>query len=90
MATPGRPRFLYYWQAIRRRLAAMLNDLNLTRLIHRQARLPEPGERFWTAVRLLSATVIRFLRARNREGCDVYIQPFAGDRNAGYILVSLA
>ena len=36
-----------------------------------------------------SAATVRFLRARNREGCDVYVQPFAGDRNAGYVLVDL-
>ncbi|MEK7406660.1 MAG: DNA-primase RepB domain-containing protein, partial [Acidobacteriota bacterium] len=32
---------------------------------------------------------MRFLRIRNREGYDVYIQPYAEDRNAGYILVDL-
>jgi len=26
---------------------------------------------------------------RNRQGYDVFIQPFDGDRNAGYILVDL-
>jgi hypothetical protein len=32
---------------------------------------------------------VRFLRIRNREGCDVYLQPFADGRNAGYILLDL-
>jgi len=32
---------------------------------------------------------MRFLRARNREGCDIYFYPCAGERNAGYILVDL-
>ena len=81
--------FFITWQAIRRQLAAMPNDLYLIRLIHRQTRRPFPGERLWTAMQLLSAATIRFLRARNREGCDVYLLPFAGDRNAGYILVDL-
>jgi hypothetical protein len=81
--------FFITWQAIRRQLAAMPNDLYLIRLIHRQTRRPFPGERLWTAVQLLSAATIRFLRARNREGCDVYLLPFAGDGNAGYILIDL-
>jgi hypothetical protein len=32
---------------------------------------------------------IRFLRARNCAGCDVYICPYAGNQNAGYLLVDL-
>src|SRR5262249_49685137 len=36
-----------------------------------------------------TAATVRFLRVRNREGCDVYVQPFAGHHNAGYILVDL-
>jgi hypothetical protein len=76
-------------QAIRHHLAAMPNELYLIRLIHRATRRPFPGERLWTATLLLNTTTVRFLRARNREGCDVYIQPFAGYRNAGYILVDL-
>src|SRR5690349_8652902 len=75
--------------AIRRQLAAMPNELYLIRLIHRPSRRPFPGERLWTATQLLNTTTVRFLRARNREGCDVYIQQFAGQRNAGYILVDL-
>jgi hypothetical protein len=34
-------------------------------------------------------STVPFLRIRNREGCDVYIQPYADNRNAGYILVDL-
>lgn len=76
-------------QAIRRQLAAMPHDLYLIRLIHHRTRRPFPGERLWTAAQLGNAATVRFLRIRNREGCDVYIQPYAEDRNAGYILVDL-
>jgi hypothetical protein len=38
---------------------------------------------------LANTVTIRFLRARNLEGCDVYIQPYGGRQNAGYILVDL-
>ena len=37
----------------------------------------------------MNAATVRFLRIRNCEGCDVYIQPYAADRNAGYVLVDL-
>ncbi|HUE02367.1 MAG TPA: DNA-primase RepB domain-containing protein [Bryobacteraceae bacterium] len=30
-----------------------------------------------------------FLRIRNREGCDVYLHPYAEERNPGYVLVDL-
>jgi hypothetical protein len=76
-------------QAIRSQLAAMPNELYLIRLIHYQTRQPFPGERLWTAAQLVSPAIIRFLRIRNREGCDVYVQPYAGEQNAGYILVDL-
>lgn len=76
-------------QAIRRQLAAMPCELYLIRLIHQCTRRPFPGERLWTAAQLVNAATVRFLRVRNREGCDVYIQPYAEDRNAGYILVDL-
>ncbi|MBV8903103.1 MAG: hypothetical protein JOZ22_05655 [Acidobacteriia bacterium] len=33
--------------------------------------------------------VIRFLRARNRNGYDVFFRPFVPGRNSGYILVDL-
>jgi RepB DNA-primase from phage plasmid len=76
-------------QAIRRQLAAMPHDLYLVRLIHGQTRRAFPGERLWTAAQLTYPAAIRFLRARNCEGCDVYIHPYAEERNPGYILVDL-
>ena len=81
--------FFLTLQAIRRQLAAMPNDLYLVRLIHHRTRQAFPGERLWTAEQLATAATIRFLRVRNREGCDVYVQPYAGCQNAGYILVDL-
>ena len=81
--------FFLTWQAIRRQLAAMPNDLYLVRLIHNLTGRPFPGERLWTAAQLVGAATIRFLRARNCEGCDIYLHPYAGDQNAGYILVDL-
>jgi hypothetical protein len=76
-------------QAIRRQLAAMPSDAYLIRLIHHSTRKPFPGERLWSAAQLLLEATIRFLRARNREGFDVYFRPYALDHNAGYILVDL-
>jgi hypothetical protein len=77
-------------QAIRRQLAAMPHELYLIRLIHHTTRESFPGERLWTATQLGHAATVRFLRLRNREGCDIYIQPYAAqDRNAGFILVDL-
>lgn len=81
--------FFLTLQAVRKQLAAMPNELYLVRLIHQQTRMAFPGERLWTAQQLGSAGTVRFLRARNREGCDIYVQPYAGDRNAGYVLVDL-
>ena len=69
-------------QAIRRQLAAMPHELYLIRLIHHLTKKPFPGERLWTADQLRNLATIRFLRARNREGCDVYVQPYAQDHNA--------
>ena len=60
----------------------MANELYLVRLIHHQTGRPFPGERLWTAPQLASTGTIRFLRARNCEGCDVYIQPYAGNQDA--------
>lgn len=76
-------------QAIRRQLAAMPNELYLIRLIHHATSRPFPGERLWTAAQLIHTATVKFLRIRNREGCDVYILPYAADRNAGYVLVDL-
>lgn len=81
--------FFLTLHAIRRQLAAMHSELYLVRLIHQQTRKAFPGERLWTAEQLASAATVRFLRVRNREGCDVYVQPYAGDHNAGYVLVDL-
>src|SRR5215831_6199106 len=81
--------FFLTLRAIRKQLAAMPNELYLVRLIHHQTRKSFPGERLWTAEQLGSAATVRFLRVRNREGCDVYVQPYAGDQNAGYILIDL-
>jgi hypothetical protein len=76
-------------QSIRRQLSAMPNELYLIRLIHHQTHRAFPGERLWTAEQLANTSTVRFLRARNLEGCDVYIQPYGGNQNAGYILVDL-
>lgn len=76
-------------RAVRRQIAAMPHELYLVRLIHSRTRRAFPGERLWTAAQLIHPATLRFLRVRNREGCDVYIQPYAENRNAGYILVDL-
>jgi RepB DNA-primase from phage plasmid len=81
--------FFLTWQAVRSHLAAMPNELYLVRLIHNLTGRPFPGERLWTAAQLVSASTLRFLRARNCEGCDVYVHPYSGNQNAGYILVDL-
>ena len=81
--------FFLTLQAIRRQLAAMPYDLYLIRLIHHATRRAFPGERLWTATQLTKESVVRFLRIRNREGCDVYIQPYAENHNAGYVLLDL-
>jgi hypothetical protein len=82
--------FFITLQAIRRQLAGMPHELYLIRLIHHTTREPFPGERLWTAPQLGYVPAVRFLRMRNREGCDICIQPYAAqDRNAGYILVDL-
>ena len=64
-------------------------ELYLIRLIHGLTKRPFPGERLWTADQLTHLATIRFLRARNRESCDIYVHPYAQDHNAGYILVDL-
>ena len=76
-------------QAIRRQLAAMPHPVYLIRLIHHATRRAFPGERLWTAAQLTSAATVRFLRLRNREGCDVYLYPYSEDRNSGYVLLDL-
>ena len=76
-------------RAVRRQIAAMPHDLYLVRLIHNQTRRAFPGERLWTAAQLTHPATLRFLRVRNQEGCDVYLQPYTESRNPGYILVDL-
>jgi hypothetical protein len=75
--------------AIRRQLAAMPNQLYLVRPIHAQSGRPCAGERLWSAGLLTRGPAVGFLRARNREGFDIYLSPFTSDRNTGYILVDL-
>ena len=43
--------------------------------------------RYWTATQLLDPDTVRFLRARNQAGCDVYFRPHAASQNAGYVLL---
>jgi hypothetical protein len=76
-------------QAIRRQLAGMPNDFYFIRLIHGSTHRPAPGERLWTAGDLTRGTVVRFLRARNHAGFNVYLLPYGGHGNAGYIFLDL-
>lgn len=75
--------------AVSEQLAAMPSELYLIRLIHAESRRALPGERLWSAGQITSVPTIQFLRARNREGCDIYFYPYAREQNAGYILVDL-
>ena len=81
--------FFLMSQAVRRQLAAMPNDFYFIRLIHSSTHRPAPGERLWTAADLTRGMVLRFLRARNLQGFDVYLLPYAEYCNAGYILLDL-
>jgi hypothetical protein len=74
---------------LRRQLAAMPCRLYEVRLIHSGSRKPYPGVRQWTALQLSAPATVSFLRIRNREGYEVYFRPYAGDHNAGYILLDL-
>jgi hypothetical protein len=76
-------------RAIRRQLTAMPCGRYLVRWMHHHTRKPYPGERLWTASQILVESTVRFLRARNREGFDIYFRPYALSHNAGYILVDL-
>jgi hypothetical protein len=89
MASIMQPGLMLTIDAIRRQLAAMPHDLYFLRLIHGQTHRPFPGERVWTADQLLRPATIRFLRARNCHGFDIFIRPDAWDQNAGYVLVDL-
>jgi hypothetical protein len=81
--------FFLTWHAVRRQLAAMPNDFYFVRMIHGLTRKPSPGERIWDAGHLARGSVVRFLRARNLQGHDIYLLPYAEHRNAGYILLDL-
>jgi RepB DNA-primase from phage plasmid len=74
---------------LRRQIAAMPCRFYEVRLIHSGSRKAYPGVRHWTASQLLNPAAVSFLRIRNREGYDVYFRPYAGDHNAGYILLDL-
>jgi len=81
--------FFITLQAVRRQLTAMPHELYLVRLIHATTSRACPGERLWTASILSQPATLRFLRARNRDGFDVYFHPYSGDRNSGYLLLDL-
>jgi hypothetical protein len=81
--------FFLTLHAVRRQLAAMPNEFYFIRLIHHSTRRVCPGERLWDAGQLVRGSVVRFLRARNCQGYDVYLLPYAEDYNAGYILLDL-
>jgi hypothetical protein len=76
-------------RAVSRQLGAMPARNYDIRLIHCLTRRPFPGERLWSTSQILDESTLRFLRARNREGFDVYFRPSADHQNAGYILVDL-
>ena len=81
--------FFLTLQAIRRQLAAMPCDVYLVRLIHCHTRKVLPWDCLWTAPQMTYGPTVRFLRARNREGYDVYFNPWGSQHNAGYILIDL-
>ena len=89
MISAARRGLLLTRQAIGRQLAALPHELYLVRLIDNRTRRPFPGERLWSATQLCQPATVSFLRLRNREGCDVYIHPYADSQNAGYILLDL-
>lgn len=72
-----------------RQLAAMPCRRYEVRLIHSGSGKPYPGVRQWTPSQLSDPATVGFLRIRNREGYNVYFRPYAGDHNAGYILLDL-
>jgi DNA primase RepB-like protein len=72
--------------ALRAHLAAMVWPRYELRLIDAQRRRCV-ATRYWTAVQLLDGDTVRFLRARNREGCEVYFRPHAAAESAGYLLL---
>ncbi len=76
-------------RAVDRQLAAIPCPLYEIRLVHGATRRPWHGERLWSADRILDERTIKFLRVRNRDGYDIYLRPYAEEKNAGYILVDL-
>jgi hypothetical protein len=76
-------------RAIHRQLSAMPCHLYQIRLVHHASRQAFPGQRLWRASQLAAPATVRFLRARNRAGYDVYFRPYVGEHNAGYILLDL-
>ena len=72
--------------ALRVHLAAVAGPRYELRLIDALGRRCV-ATRYWTAAQLLAPGTVGFLRARNREGCDVYFRPHAGTQNAGYLLL---
>jgi hypothetical protein len=80
--------FFLTLSAMRRQLAAMPCDFYLVRLIHHHSKKPLPAD-VWTAPQLTYGPTVRFLRARNHQGYDVYFQPCAFQQNPGYIFVDL-
>jgi RepB DNA-primase from phage plasmid len=76
-------------QTVLRQLAAMPSDLYQLRLIHHSTRKAVPLQTVWTAPQLAQPAFIRLLRFHNAQGSDVYLRPYAGQQNAGYILLDL-
>lgn len=74
-------------RAIHRTLRAMAWPVFEIRLIHQISRTPYPGQRLWTQSEVIRAA--KFLRLRNKEGFSVYFRPYAGNLNAGCVLVDL-
>jgi hypothetical protein len=72
--------------AVRRHIAALPCSGYEVRLIEAPERACR-AQRIWSAPQLLSAGVLGFLRAHNREGCDVYFRPWVREGNAGYVLL---
>jgi hypothetical protein len=72
--------------ALRAQLAAIAWPRYELRLIDAQRRQCL-ATRYWTATQLLAPDTVRFLRAHNRDGCDVYFRPYAASRNAGCLLL---
>ena len=71
---------------LRTHLAAVASPRYEVRLID-SAQRACCATRYWTAGQLLAPTTARFLRARNRAGCEVYFRPHAGADSAGYLLL---